>query len=145
MANKKRVLFLCVGNSCRSQMAEGLLRDMAAEEYDVHSAGAVASGLNTKAVAVMAEIGIDISGHTSKPVDDYAGQTFDYVVTVCDESENNPCPVFLGHAGQQLHCPFEDPAYATGTEDEVLEVFRRVRDQIKARLGRFIRQEDLAE
>jgi len=134
MSDKKRVLFLCVGNSCRSQMAEGLLRDMAPDKFDAHSAGAVASGLNPTAVEVMAELGIDISHQRSKPVDEYAGQTFDCVITVCSSSENNPCPVFLGEAGKQIHCAFDDPAYATGTEEEVLDFFRRVRDEIKAKL-----------
>ena len=138
MADTKRVLFLCVGNSCRSQMAEGLLRDMAPERFEVHSAGAVASGLSPTAVRVMAELGIDISHQKSKPVEEYAGQTFDCVITVCDRSENNPCPVFLGEAGSRLHWPFEDPAYARGEEEEVLGVFRRVRDQIRDRLEQFV-------
>jgi protein-tyrosine-phosphatase len=113
-------------------MAEGLLRHIGPKAFDVHSAGAMATGLNPRAVVVMQEIGIDISTQWSKVVDQYAQETFDYVVTVCDESENNPCPVFLGEAGQQLHVPFDDPAYATGTEEEKLDFFRTVRDQIKA-------------
>jgi len=138
MMDKKRVLFMCVGNSCRSQMAEGLLRNMAPDRFDVHSAGAVATGLNPRAVRVMAELGIDISGQESKRVERFAGQTFDYVVTVCDASQHDPCPVFLGKAGRRLNWPFEDPAYAAGDEEEVLAVFRHVRDQIKGRLERFL-------
>jgi arsenate reductase len=141
---KKRVLFLCVGNSCRSQMAEGLLREMAPESYDVHSAGSMASGVNPTAVKVMAERGIDISQQRSKRVDEYAGQTFDYVMTVCDSSEDNPCPVFLGQAGKKFHWPVYDPAYATGNDEEVLAVFRRVRDQIGETLERFVKEEATA-
>ena len=142
MDDKKRVLFLCVGNACRSQMAEGLLRHMAPERFEVRSAGSMASGLSSTAVKVMAELDIDISGHRSKRVDEFSGQTFDYVVTVCDKSEDNPCPVFLGQAGQQYHWPFDDPAYATGDDQQVLTFFRRVRDQIKERLERFVTEID---
>ncbi|OHB86057.1 MAG: hypothetical protein A2V98_03090 [Planctomycetes bacterium RBG_16_64_12] len=137
MATKKRTLFLCVGNSCRSQMAEGLLRHLAPERFEAHSAGAVASGLNPNAVKVMRELGIDIARQRSKLVEQFAGQTFDYVVTVCDSSQGGPCPVFLGQAGERLHWPLDDPAEATGSEEEVLRVFRRIRDEIKARLERF--------
>jgi len=142
MDHKKRVLLLCVGNSCRSQMAEGLLRHMAPERFEVHSAGSMASGVNPTAVRVMAELSIDISGHRSKRVEEFSGRTFDYVVTVCDESEDNPCPVFLGQAGQRLHWPFDDPAYATGNDQQVLAVFRRIRDQIRDRLERFVAEPD---
>ena len=141
MADKKRILFLCVGNSCRSQMAEGLLRDLAPGDFEAKSAGAVASGLSTRAVRVMGERGLDISGQRSDRVDRYAGQTFDYVVTLCEASQGEPCPVFLGSAGRRLHWPFDDPAYAEGTEEEVLTVFRRVRDQIEARLAQFFEEE----
>jgi thioredoxin type arsenate reductase len=134
---KKRVLFLCVGNSCRSQMAEGLLNHIAADAFDIHSAGAVATGLNPRAVEVMAEVGIDISAQWSKVVEQFAKETFDYVVTLCDESENNPCPVFLGEAGRRMHVPFDDPAYATGSEQDILDFFRRVRDQINQWLETF--------
>ena len=145
MANSKRVLFLCVGNSCRSQMAEGLLRNLDPEKFDVHSAGSMASGVNAYGVKVMAEIGIDISSHRSKAVDEYAGQRFDYVMTVCDESQHGPCPVFVGEAGRRFHWPFDDPAYATGSEADVLGVFRRVRDEIRARLVRFLKEEETVE
>ena len=98
-----------------------------------------ATGLNPNAVKVMAEIGIDLSQHRSKGVEEFAGQAFDHVVTVCESSENRACPVFLGQAGNRLHWPFEDPAYATGNEEQVLVVFRRVRDQIKERLEPFLK------
>jgi len=134
MTNKKRVLFLCVGNSCRSQMAEGLLRDMAGDKYEVESCGAVATGLSSRAVQAMGEIGIDISQQQSQRDEEYQGQRFDYVITVCDESGETPCPVFVGEAVERLHWPFVDPAYALGDEEEVMAVFRRVRDEIKAKL-----------
>ena len=141
MADKKRVLFLCVGNSCRSQMAEGLLRGIAPDAFEVHSAGAEPAGLNPNAVRVMAEIGIDLSGHRSKSVEEYAEERFDFVATVCDNSPNGPCPVFLGETGKTLHWPFFDPAEAAGTEEEVLDVFRRVRDEIKSKLEAFVEEE----
>ena len=119
MADKKRVLFLCVGNSCRSQMAEGWLRQMASDRFDVFSAGSVAAGLNPRAVKVMAEVGIDISRQRSKRVERFADRRFDYVVTVCDESHRE-CPVFVGQVGKRLHWPFDDPAEATGRHEEVL-------------------------
>ena len=145
MADKRGVLFLCLGNSCRSQMAEGLLRSTAPDKFDVHSAGATAAGLNPNAVKVMAELGIDISHHKSKSVDEFAEQAFDYVVTVCDSSQHSPCPVFLGQAGKRLHWPFADPVCAAGDDEEVLEIFRRVRDQIRARLESFVAEEVEAE
>ena len=138
MTNKKRVLFLCVGNSCRSQMAEGLLRDMAGDKYEVESCGAVATGLSSRAVQAMGEIGIDISQQQSQRDEEYQGQRFDYVITVCDESGEIPCPVFVGEAGERLHWPFDDPAYAVGNEEKVMEIFRRVRDEIKAKLEEFV-------
>ena len=141
MTNKKRVLFLCVGNSCRSQMAEGFLRAIASDKYDVYSAGVVSSGLSTNAVKVMSELGIDISVQKSKRVEEFTGQRFDYVITVCDSSENNPCPVFLGQSGKQFHWPFYDPAYATGDKEDVFETFRRVRDQITERIECFVKEE----
>jgi arsenate reductase len=143
MSDKKRVLFLCVGNSCRSQMAEGLLRQLAPQSFEVHSAGSEAHGLNPRAVEVMKEIGVDISRQRSKRVDEYAGSTFDFVITVCGGAGQSACPVFLGKAGTRLHWPFDDPAGAAGSEEEKLRVFRRVRDEIKTRLDRFI--DDQAE
>ncbi|MEA1952507.1 MAG: arsenate reductase ArsC, partial [Planctomycetota bacterium] len=110
MAEKKRVLFLCVGNSCRSQMAEGLLRNAAPDLFGVQSAGSKPAGLSSRAVAVMKELGVDISAQQSKSVDTFQGEQFEYVITVCDESGETQCPVFLGDAGQSLHVPFDDPA-----------------------------------
>lgn len=144
MAEKKRVLFLCVGNSCRSQMAEGLLRGIAPDAFEVHSAGAEPAGLNPNAVRVMAEIGIDVSGNRSKSVEEYAHERFDFVATVCDNSASGPCPVFLGETGEAFHWPFFDPAEADGTEEEVIDVFRQVRDEIKAKLEAFAKEEAAA-
>ena len=120
-------------------MAEGLLRDMGPDKFDVFSAGSETHGLNPRGVQVMAEIGIDISGHQSELVEQYQGQTFDYVITVCEEAGNSRCPVFLGEAGKRLHWPFDDPAGAVGEEDEVRDVFRRVRDQIRSRLASYFK------
>lgn len=133
---KKRVLFLCTGNSCRSQMAEGLLRHYDGTHFEVFSAGTKPVSVNRRAVKVMQEIGIDLSTHRSKHVDDFADQKFDYVITVCDNAKES-CPFFPGES-QRLHWPFEDPAHALGTDEEVLAVFRRVRDEIAGRIRRFI-------
>jgi len=129
MANKVKILVLCTGNSCRSQMAEGWLRHLAGERADVFSAGVETHGLNPKAVQVMQEAGIDISHHTSDLLDRYRDQSFDYVITVCDHAREQ-CPWFPGEA-QKLHSNFPDPARATGTEEKVLAAFRVVRDQIR--------------
>jgi arsenate reductase len=131
----KRVLILCTGNSARSQMAEGLLRQMAGDHLDVFSAGTKPAGLNPNAVKAMSEIGIDISGHRSKSVDDFAGQQFDYVITVCDNAKES-CPIFPG-GGARIHHSFEDPAAAP--EDRQFELFRRVRDQISSWMKEFVR------
>ncbi len=133
----KRVLLLCTGNSARSQMAEGLLRNIAGNHFEVFSAGTRPAGLNPNAVAVMREIGIDISRHRSKSVDEFAGQLFDYVITVCDSARES-CPIFPG-AVQRLHYSFEDPAAAQGSPEEQLAVFRRVRDEIGESLREFLR------
>jgi arsenate reductase len=133
---KSSVLFLCTGNSCRSQMAEGLLRHLAGARFEVASAGVEPAGLNPLAVEAMAEIGIDISGHYSKKVDAFAGRPFDWVITVCDAARE-ACPVFPG-AVRQLHWSFEDPAAAEGSPPERQVVFRRVRDQIAERIREFI-------
>jgi arsenate reductase len=133
---KKRVLILCTGNSARSQMAEGLLRSMAGDEFDVHSAGVAPTAVKPEAIAVMQEIGIDISQHRSKSVDEFADQSFDFVITVCDNA-NEQCPVFPGKT-ERIHWSFEDPALATGDKEHRQLVFRRVRDQIKDRLDKFI-------
>ena len=129
MSDKRRVLILCTGNSARSQMAEGLLRHDAGERFEVESAGTKASIVRPEAIAVMRELGIDISGQRSKNVDEFDGQQFDYVITVCDNARET-CPVFFGGA-QKVHRDFEDPVAATGSEEERLTVFRRVRDQLR--------------
>lgn len=126
---KKKVLFLCTGNSCRSQMAEGLLRHYYGNEYKVQSAGTDPSELNPKAVQVMAEIGIDISQQHSKSVSEFQNETFDTVVTVCDNAKET-CPLFLGNVNR-IHWSLTDPAEAKGDEEAVLAVFRKVRDQIR--------------
>jgi arsenate reductase (thioredoxin) len=135
MADKKRVLILCTGNSARSQMAEGLLRHEAGDRFEVESAGTQASFVRREAIAVMRELGIDISGHRSKNVDEFAGQPFDYVITVCDNARET-CPVFFGKA-EKLHHNFEDPVASTGADEERLTVFRRVRDELRAYLREF--------
>jgi arsenate reductase len=135
MSDKKRVLILCTGNSARSQMAEGLLRHDAGERFDVESAGTRASFVRPEAIAVMSELGIDISGHRSKNVDEFAGQRFDYAMTVCDNARET-CPVFFG-AAKKLHRSFEDPAAFIGSNEERLALFRRVRDELRSWLRNF--------
>ncbi len=125
---KTRVLFLCTGNSCRSQMAEGFLRELGGSHYEVNSAGTNPTRINPMAIRVMAEAGIDISDQYSKPVDQLSEQPFDYVITVCDHARE-VCPIFP-HATTQLHWSFEDPAEATGTEEHRLSVFRAIRNKI---------------
>jgi arsenate reductase len=135
MGDQKKVLILCTGNSARSQMAEGLLRHDAGDRFTVESAGTKPSHVRTEAIAVMKELGIDISGHRSKSVEEFARTEFDYVLTVCDNAKES-CPVFPGHANR-LHKNFEDPAAAEGTEAARLAVFRRVRDEIRDYLEGF--------
>ncbi len=137
ITTRKRVLVLCTGNSARSQMAEGLLRDMAGDRFEVFSAGTRPAGLNPLAVSAMREIGIDISRHHSKSVEEFSRQPFDYVITVCDSAKES-CPIFPG-AVERLHYSFVDPAAAQGSDEERLAVFRRVRDQIGERLREFSR------
>jgi arsenate reductase len=132
MSDKKRVLILCTGNSARSQMAEGLLRHDAGDQFDVKSAGVNPTAVRPEAIQAMHEIGIDISGYRSKSVDEFIGQNFDYVITVCDNA-NEQCPVFPGKT-ERLHWSFQDPAGAQGEHEFRLEVFRRVRDEIRERL-----------
>ena len=125
-----KILILCTGNSCRSQMAEGFLRQFD-EHLHVRSAGTNPSDqIHPKAVQVMAEEGIDLSGQEPENVDVYLNDEWDYVITVCDNAKET-CPVFLGKVEHQLHIGFEDPAEATGTEEEIMTIFRRVRDEIK--------------
>ncbi len=126
---KKKILILCTGNTCRSQIAEGILKQIDSE-LEVYSAGTKAeSKVNPYAVKVMAEIGIDISQQHPKSVDIFTSQTFDYVITVCDGAKE-VCPIFTGSVKHRLHQGFEDPAGATGTEEEKLKIYRNVRDQI---------------
>lgn len=132
MNEKKRVLILCTGNSARSQMAEGLLRHDGGERFEVESAGTHPSSVRPEAVEAMREIGVDISGQRSKFVDEFAGQEFDCVITVCDNAKEN-CPVFPSKT-ERVHWSFDDPAAAAGGQEERLAVFRRVRDEIRGRL-----------
>jgi arsenate reductase len=132
-----KILILCTGNSCRSQMAEGFLRSYD-PEIEVFSAGTEPSKkVHPKAVEVMKENGIDLSDHYPQKVDEFLDDAFDYVITVCGHAKEN-CPVFLGEVKQHLHIGFEDPAEATGTEEEILEEFRRIRDEIRERMKAFL-------
>jgi len=132
----KRILILCTGNSCRSQMAEGFLGSFD-QRLEVYSAGThPATHVSTRAIAVMKEAGIDISTHSPKSVDQFLSLPFDYVVTVCDNA-NERCPVFSGKVKHRLHIGFDDPAGASGTDEEVMAEFRRVRDEIKEGFRKF--------
>jgi arsenate reductase len=139
---KTRILFLCTHNSARSQMAEGFLRSMARDQFEVASAGTEARDVNPLAVAAMREVGVDISGQTSKTLDRFMDQSWDHVVTVCD-SANEACPIFP-RATSRLHWSFDDPSAARGSESERLAVFRRVRDEIQARIARWLREQTSA-
>lgn len=134
----KRVLILCTGNSARSQMAEGLLREMAGDRFEVESAGVAPSLVRSEAIAAMRDIGIDITSHRSKSVDEFTGQKFDYIITVCDNAKES-CPVFPGDA-ERIHWGFDDPAAVVGDEAERLAEFRRVRDEIRQQLQDFVSQ-----
>ena len=133
--SKQNILFLCTGNSARSQMAEGLLRHLAGDQFEVYSAGLDPKGVNPYAVRAMDEIGIDIRGQYSKSVTEYMGKMlFPYVITLCSDADTR-CPHALwAWTSQKLHWPFDDPAQATGTDEEILGSFRQVRDQIDTRL-----------
>jgi arsenate reductase len=133
-----KVLFLCTENACRSQMAEGLINHDLAGQVKAFSAGVRPSKVNPRAIQVMGELGIDISHHYSKSADDLAGEQFDLVITVCDTASQQ-CPLFPGDT-EVLHAGFPDPAQARGTEEEILTVFRRVRDEIRQRLGALLRE-----
>ena len=136
MNERKRVLILCTGNSARSQMAEGLLRHLGGDRFEVLSAGVSPTRVRPEAIAVMREVNIDISQHYSKSVDEFRGQQFDYVITVCDNA-NEQCPVFPGNA-TRMHWSFDDPAVITGNEEHRLAAFRRVRDEIETQLLSFL-------
>jgi arsenate reductase len=135
--NKQRVLFLCTHNSARSQMAEGFLRSLAGECFEVASAGTHATRVHPLAIRAMTDVGIDISRHTSKIVDEFVQQPWDYVITVCDAA-NEACPVFPKKSSR-LHWSFEDPSKAGGSDAQRLDVFRRVRDEIRNRVTDWIR------
>lgn len=134
----KKVLVLCTGNSCRSQIAEGYLKYFAAGNAEIYSAGVETHGVNPRAIATMKEDGIDISDHTSNNMDEYRDIPFDYVITVCDNAKER-CPFFPSSA-EKFHHNFPDPAKATGTEEEVMAQFRTVREQIKEYSKNFIQQ-----
>jgi len=133
-----KVLFLCTENACRSQMAEGLVNHDLAGQVKAFSAGVRPSRVNPRAIQVMGELGIDISHHRSKSVDELAGEQFDLVITVCDRAAEQ-CPLFPGHT-EIKHIGFPDPAKARGTEEEILAVFRRVRDDLRERLGGLMKE-----
>lgn len=137
MADKKRVLILCTGNSARSQMAEGILRHQGGERYEVESAGVDPSQVRSEAIEAMREIGIDISAHRSKSAEEFVGQNFDYIITVCDNARET-CPFFPGNA-ERIHHSFEDPPLASiGTNEFRMTIFRRVRDEIREWMNDFI-------
>jgi arsenate reductase len=140
---KQRLLFLCTGNSARSQMAEGWLRHLAGNRFEVFSAGTRPIGLNSGSVEVMAEVGIDISRHRSKHVTEFLGHPFDHVITVCDRAKES-CPTWPGPT-HLLHWSFDDPAVATDSEDARRQLFRRVRDEICHRIQSFITEREKSE
>ena len=133
---KPRVLFLCTHNSARSQIAEAFLRALAGERFEVASAGTEATRVHSFAIQAMDEVGIDLAGHTSKSPEGFLNRSWDYVITVCD-SANDRCPVFPGRT-TRIHWSFPDPSQATGTDQERLQAFRRVCDQIHARLRQWL-------
>ncbi|MES2702429.1 MAG: arsenate reductase ArsC [Bacteroidota bacterium] len=135
----KNVLVLCTGNSCRSQIAEGYLRHFAAGRANVYSAGVETHGVNPRAIAIMKEDDIDISGHTSNHIDEYRNIAFDYVITVCDNAKER-CPYYPATA-KLFHENFPDPAKATGTEDEIMRQFREVRNLIREYSRAFVEEE----
>jgi len=136
---KPRVLFVCTENACRSQMAEGSLRHEAGAAFEVFSAGTKPTQVRPEAVAVMREAGIDISGHRSKSVDEFEGQDFDFVITVCDNAKQS-CPIYPAKT-KRIHWSIEDPAAVQGSEEEILAAFRRIRDELRLRLQRFAETE----
>lgn len=133
----KRVLVLCTGNSCRSQIAEGYLRHFAGNAAEIYSAGIETHGVNPRAIKTMAEDNVDIAHHTSNHVDEYINIPFDYVITVCDNA-NEACPFFPGDV-KRFHQNFPDPAKAVGTEEKIMDEFRRVRDMIKLYAADFVK------
>ncbi len=132
----KRILVLCTGNSCRSQIAEGYLKKFAGDNATVYSAGIETHGVNPRAINTMKQDGIDISTHTSNNINEYTGLYFDYIITVCDHAKEQ-CPVFPSHA-KQFHYNFPDPAKAKGTEEEIMQQFGEVRNMIKDYFRKFV-------
>jgi len=139
MEDKKLVYFLCTGNSCRSQMADGFLKAIGGDRYIVESAGLEAHGLNPRAVQVMQEAGVDISTHSSKVIDPEILNKADYVITLCGHADEH-CPVISNKNVVKWHWGFDDPAKATGTEEVIMEKFREVRDAVKARIEAFVKE-----
>jgi len=140
---KKRVLFLCTANSCRSQMAEGIAKSLWSDKMAACSAGTEVSFVNPMAIEVMKEIGMDISAHRSKALSEFDGQAFDYVITLCG-SANETCPLYIGGT-KKTHIGFDDPGKAQGTKEDVLREFRRVRDEMKEKLTTFFRVEKIID
>ena len=138
MTERKKVLILCTGNSARSQMAEGLLRHYGGEDFTVDSAGIEPSFVRPEAIEAMSELGIDISSQRSKSIDEFSGRPFDYVITVCDNANQN-CPVFPT-ATQRIHWSIDDPAALEGDDGARLQAFRAARDELRARLEEFLTQ-----
>jgi arsenate reductase len=136
---KKKVLFLCTHNSCRSQMAEGLVNFDLGDRLEAFSAGTEATRVNPLAAKVMAEIGIGLSGHRSKTLDEFVGEPFDYVITLCGDA-NEKCPLFFGGV-KRMHIGFEDPSRLPGSEEEVIPEYRRVRDDIRQKMREFFAKE----
>jgi thioredoxin type arsenate reductase len=134
---KKTVYFLCTGNSCRSQIADGFLKKYGSDEYEVLSAGLEAHGLNPRAIQIMSEVGIDITSHTSDVIDPTILNRADYVITLCGHADEH-CPVVHNPNVTKWHWGFPDPAKAKGTEEEIMTVFRTVRDEIEARIQKFV-------
>jgi arsenate reductase (thioredoxin) len=139
MEKKPLVYFLCTGNSCRSQMADGFLKALGGHKYEVKSAGLEAHGLNPRAVQFMQEAGIDITSHTSDVIDPDILNRADYVITLCGHADEH-CPVISNSSVVKWHWGFDDPAKATGTEEEINDTFRRVRDSIKERIEKFVQE-----
>ena len=134
-----KILILCTGNSCRSQMAEGYLKQFVGDTAEVYSAGVETHGVNPRAIKIMAADGIDISQHTSNHIDEYADLQFNHIITVCDHAKER-CPVFPSKA-KQHHYNFPDPAKATGTEEEIMKSFKKTRNMIKDYLREFVKRE----
>jgi arsenate reductase len=133
---KKKVLFLCTHNSCRSQMAEGIVNHDLGDRFQAFSAGTEATSVNPRAIEVMREIGIDLSSHHSKTMDEFAGDKLDYVITLCGDA-NEKCPLFFGDV-QRMHMGFNDPSRMAGSDEDVMKEFRKVRDELRQKLVEFL-------